>query len=112
MEDFKKAGAKRWTPSQDAWLAAHWGESLSSLGRHLGLSREAVRIRAKRLGLAPRKARRPKLKPPLDNQLDNQFLRRCHDCGKPTTQYRCPECTKKWRLKNGVENIDSGYGGL
>lgn len=28
--------------------------------------------------------------------------RKCHDCGKPTWDYRCPECLKKWRAKNRV----------
>lgn len=30
----------------------------------------------------------------------------CHDCGKPTSDYRCPNCLRKWRIKNGVP----GYG--
>ena len=28
--------------------------------------------------------------------------RKCHDCGKPTTNYRCDECLQKWRVKNGL----------
>lgn len=32
-------------------------------------------------------------------------LRHCHDCGRPTTDYRCRECLGKWREKHGV----SGY---
>lgn len=28
--------------------------------------------------------------------------RRCHDCGKPTPDYRCPKCLAKWRKKHGV----------
>ena len=30
--------------------------------------------------------------------------RKCHDCGKPTTQYRCEACWKKWRKKYRVED--------
>ena len=26
----------------------------------------------------------------------------CHDCGKPTSDYRCPKCLRKWRIKHGV----------
>ena len=26
----------------------------------------------------------------------------CHDCGKPTNDYRCPRCLRKWRRKNDV----------
>lgn len=32
--------------------------------------------------------------------------RRCHSCGRPTSNYRCPECLKKWRKKHGVEACD------
>lgn len=28
--------------------------------------------------------------------------RACHDCGKPTYDYRCPECLEKWRRKHNV----------
>jgi len=29
-------------------------------------------------------------------------MRRCHDCGSPTWDYRCPKCRAKWRAKNGA----------
>ena len=33
--------------------------------------------------------------------------RRCHDCGKPTSDYRCADCLFKWRKKHGVSmNVD------
>jgi len=28
--------------------------------------------------------------------------RKCHDCGKPTYNYRCDKCLKKWRERWGV----------
>lgn len=28
--------------------------------------------------------------------------RQCHDCGRPTNNYRCPRCLSKWRIKHGV----------
>jgi hypothetical protein len=28
--------------------------------------------------------------------------RQCHDCGATTTDYRCPDCLRKWRRKHGV----------
>ena len=28
--------------------------------------------------------------------------RKCHDCGKPTFNYRCSACWEKWRAKYGV----------
>lgn len=29
-------------------------------------------------------------------------MRKCHDCQKPTWDYRCPKCQAKWRSKHGV----------
>lgn len=28
--------------------------------------------------------------------------RACHDCGRPTTNYRCPVCQKKFRQRHGA----------
>ncbi len=28
--------------------------------------------------------------------------RKCHDCKRPTSDYRCPRCLRKWRIKHGV----------
>lgn len=28
--------------------------------------------------------------------------RACHDCGRPTTDYRCPACREKFRRRHGV----------
>lgn len=30
------------------------------------------------------------------------YLRTCHDCGKPTSDYRCADCLSKWRQKNHI----------
>lgn len=37
--------------------------------------------------------------------------RACHDCGKPTTDYRCPQCRYKWAKKHGVVLDDVGCHG-
>lgn len=29
-------------------------------------------------------------------------MRRCHDCGRPTTDYRCPKCWSKLRSRAGT----------
>lgn len=31
----------------------------------------------------------------------NGHMRRCHDCGAPTTDYRCPKCWRRLRSKGG-----------
>ena len=47
-----------------------------------------------------------------DQQLSAQpavYTRKCHDCGKPTNDYRCPKCWQKIRSRHGVsvETVDS-----
>lgn len=44
----------------------------------------------------------------LDKSLFKPKLRKCHDCPRLTTDYRCPECLRKWREKHGVRI--NGYG--
>ncbi len=31
-----------------------------------------------------------------------RYNRKCHDCGRPTNDYRCAKCLQKWRNKNKV----------
>lgn len=30
-----------------------------------------------------------------------RYMRRCHDCGRPTTDYRCPACWDRLRSRGG-----------
>ena len=30
--------------------------------------------------------------------------RKCHDCGRLTYDYRCPDCLGLWRIRHGVED--------
>ena len=36
-------------------------------------------------------------------------LRSCHDCGCPTSDYRCPACLRAWRQKHGVSGETDVY---
>lgn len=35
------------------------------------------------------------------------YMRRCHDCGRPTTDYRCPKCWSKLRSRGGYTTTDT-----
>ena len=86
-----------WTAEEDETLRAILAKGLSwsdAAARLPGRSSRACIMRGKVLGIAPLK---PILKRP-----DALSIRRCHDCGKPTTDYRCPKCLVRWRMKNGV----------
>ena len=37
------------------------------------------------------------------------FERRCHDCGKPTYNYRCRDCYLKWKIENKLGLTDVEY---
>lgn len=39
-------------------------------------------------------------------------LRKCHDCGRPTADYRCQNCLRKWRMEHGVSLGDYGVTAL
>lgn len=90
---------RAWTPEEDALLVkmAKEGVTWSEMSRRLaGRSPKSCSSRACTLGLAKR--RPPRSEPPV-SELSR---RRCHDCGKPTTDYRCPKCLAKFRARNGV----------
>lgn len=36
-----------------------------------------------------------------------KFKRKCHDCGKPCNDYRCPECWAKLRHSGGYDSLDT-----
>ena len=38
-----------------------------------------------------------------------QPQRFCHDCGKPTSDYRCPKCRAKWKKKHGVTESNDNF---
>ena len=38
-----------------------------------------------------------------------QSLRKCHDCGRPTTDFRCPSCRAKFRAKHGLAPMRSVF---
>ena len=40
-----------------------------------------------------------------EDQRIRRFTRLCHDCGKPTSNYRCDKCRAKWCIKHGVTDM-------
>lgn len=46
-----------------------------------------------------RRRGRPRKDPSLET---GSGARACHDCGKPTSDYRCRACLEAWRRKHGV----------
>lgn len=74
-EDDKKFG---WLKSVDA--------STKDIARFFGRSPEAIRGHAKSI---------------RTGGSQKEPTRRCHDCGRPTTDYRCPACWARLRSRGG-----------
>lgn len=80
--------SRPWTAEEDRklqWLMSVGAET-AQIARFFGRSQQAVcmRVRSIRTGGS--------LKEPT---------RRCHDCGRPTTDYRCPRCWARLRRAGG-----------
>ncbi len=87
-----------WTKEEDEAVRAHYAGAdtrLEVLAEAWERSVSAVKRRAKVLGLAEKRI-------PKSLQEAGADMRRCHDCGRPTPDYRCPRCRKKWQIKNHV----------
>ena len=91
-----------WTEEELAWLRAHYGAMTArECAEHLGRSEMSVAAKAGRLGLAKSRAEEPELEP--EPEIQKPKKRRCHDCGRPTTDFRCPKCWAKLRANYDYE---------
>lgn len=109
-----KLGADRdrhdpWRPEEDAVLIEAYrqpgGPNLMEASARIGRSEGACRTRVKILGIAHSRPSPQKIH-------GNAGSRRCHDCGRPTVDYRCCKCRQKWRDKYGVGRDASEEEGL
>lgn len=64
------------------------------LAQRLGRTQTAVETRARELRLTSEMSKK--------EAGDGSSVRRCHDCGKATHDYRCPACLRRWRRQHGV----------
>ena len=39
-----------------------------------------------------------------EGRLLREAGRNCHDCGRLTYDYRCPDCLARWRIKHDIED--------
>jgi len=86
-----------WTPDEDAVLKAHLGTmTYAEIGVLLNRTDKSVKARA--LSLQLRGGPKPRLPKPRGKN-----MRKCHDCGRPTSDYRCAKCWAKLREKYRYE---------
>lgn len=77
------------------------GESYTRFGQEIKKSRDAVRyyLRAhSELFPAPLEEK-DILRGKASYRQITRYIRRCHDCGRHTTDYRCPRCWARLRSK-------------
>lgn len=78
------------------------GESYRSIGEQLHKKADAVRyyIYAHREFFPEPLEGKDILRGKASRQI-TRYMRRCHDCGRPTTDYRCPACWARLRSRGG-----------
>ena len=80
--------SRPWTAEEDRklqWLMSVGAET-AQIARFFGRSQQAVCMRARSI---------------RTGGSQKEPTRRCHDCGRPTTDYRCPRCWARLRRTGG-----------
>ena len=90
---------KAWTAEDDAVLKENLDTlTYAEIGLLLGRTEKSVKARALNRNL--RGGPEPRMPKPKG------YLRKCHDCGKPTPDFRCPKCWAKIRASGDYMNED------
>ena len=78
------------------------GESYRSIGEQIRKKADTVRhyIRAHSELFPEPREKEVILRGKASIQI-TRYMRRCHDCGRPTTDYRCPGCWARLRSRGG-----------
>lgn len=79
------------------------GESYKRIGQEIKKTGDAVRyyIRAHSELFPVSMEKKDILRGKASYRQITRYMRRCHDCGRPTTDYRCPACWAKLRSRGG-----------
>lgn len=79
------------------------GESYARIGKEIKKTGDAVRyyIRAHMEFFPEPQERKDILRGKASYRQITRYIRRCHDCGRPTTDYRCPRCWARLRSRGG-----------
>ena len=79
------------------------GESYKRIGQEIKKTGDAVRyyIRAHSELFPVSMEKKDILRGKASYRQITRYMRRCHDCGAPTTDYRCPRCWARLRRAGG-----------
>ena len=97
-----------WTKEQLEILRELYGKVPAQvIARRVGRTTESVRTKARKLGLVSAKTGEVLASAEVAPTGVFLKLRKCHDCGKPTPDYRCPECWARIRGKEDLSREDA-----
>ena len=98
-------GKRGWTKDEIETAARMYaaGESYTRIGQGLKKTGGAVRyyIRAHSELFPVSMEKKDILRGKASYRQITRYIRRCHDCGAPTTDYRCPACWARLRSRGG-----------
>ena len=98
-------GMRRWTKDEIETAKRMYaaGESCRSIGAAIRKHPDTVRYYIRtHMELSPSAQGKIDIRmgTPLYKR-NSRYMRRCHDCGRPTTDYRCPRCWARLRSRGG-----------
>ena len=114
----------RWTQDDVAKLVAMLRdgrtteEAANALGRTVPAIWQYMRYHRQEFQGLPERRGGSRSRGEKSHMRSGAYMRRCHDCGAPTTDYRCPACWAKLRRKGGynlsdtVQDVESGRSGV
>lgn len=98
-------GMRGWSEDEIETAARMYaaGDSYRSIGAAIGKHPDAVRyyIRAHMEFFPEPQGKKDLPRGKASYRQITRYMRRCHDCGRPTTDYRCPRCWARLRSRGG-----------
>lgn len=98
-------GMRGWTKDEIETAARMYaaGESCRSIGAAIGKHPDTVRyyIRTHMEFFPEPQGKKDLPQGKASYRQIPRYMRRCHDCGRPTTDYRCPACWARLRSRGG-----------
>lgn len=105
MAEGKSTGLEEWRKGCKCVVCGK--KFIPKSSRQKCCSPSCMEVNSKGLQVRWRRRRSNPESVPVENENGNeygpdieQYSRTCHDCGKPTNDYRCASCRRKWLEKN------------
>lgn len=94
-----------WTKEEDRKLVRLSEDGVTIFSMASSMKRTPYAISARITSLRKKGVLRSS-KPIYSHSVKTYGTRHCHNCGKPTPNYRCQECWRKLRERLGLEQVE------